>query len=113
MAYRQRWMFAQQQKPEEQIEEDLDRAEIYLERALLLHKNYRKHGISSDFDDNANTAKITLAEVYLQQKRYQSAMEFLSSILEQEEKEPSMSEAMRQHILKMSNHCHEQLEGKS
>ena len=113
MAYRQRWMLAQLQKPEEQRGEDLEKAAIYLERALLLHENYRKHGISSDFDDNANTAKITLAEVYLQQKRYQSAMEFLSSILDHEEKEPSMSEAMRQHILKMSDHCNQQLEGKS
>ena len=112
MAYRQRWMFAQQQKPDEQREEDIEIAASYLERALLLHKNYCKHGISSDFDDNANTAKITLAEVYLQQKRYHSAMEFLTSLHSQEEKEPSMSEAMILHISKLSDHCHEQLEGK-
>ncbi len=106
MAYRQRWMFAQQENNYEQDQSDIENATEYLERALLLYENYCKHGISSDFDDNANTARITLGEVYLQQERYDTAVEFLTSAM----KEPSLNEPMRQHISKLIGHTREQLE---
>ena len=120
-AYRQRYMFAQknQREPPGQgfsharDEDDLLRAASCLERALLLHENYRTHGISSDFEDNAITARLTLGEVYMQLERYGDAISCLSSIFEsssdETEKEPSpSSEAMRQHIAMLIDHCHHQ-----
>ena len=110
MAYRQRWMFAQQHKPREQHIEDLDKAANCLVHALLLHKNYYQHGISSDFGDKVSTARITLAEVYLQQERYETALEFLSSTFREENTKSSFSEATRQHLSKLVDHCHQQLQ---
>jgi hypothetical protein len=115
MAYRQRWMAAQkrqQSAPSKTTTEDLFSAAICLERALWLHEKYRRHGISSDFEDNATTARLTLGEVYIQLERFGDAIRCLSSIDKpnSEEAEASVSEAMQQHISKLIAHCHEQQE---
>ena len=106
MAYRQRWMFSQKHDTN-LYQDDVDNAANCLERALSLHEHYCNHGISSDFGDNANTARITLAEVYLQQEQYNKASGFLSSTLAEE---PSLSESMKQHVSKLIAECNQQLD---
>jgi len=114
MAHRQRWMFAQKhQRMEVNLRDrkDLSTAAECLERALLLHERYRQHGISSDFEDNATTARLTLGEVYMQLERYDDANVFLSSIIENysgHEAGNSVSEPMMQHINRLIDHCHKQ-----
>lgn len=82
---------------------------------MLLHENYRNHGISSDFEDNVTTARPTLGGVYAQLESYGDAISCLSSIIENsnapsdDETEPSpSSEAMRRHIERLIAHFQQQ-----
>ena len=133
-AYRQRWMFAQRthrmeflasssspsssfkssdpkdDQQQQQQREELCKAMEFLQRALFLHERYREFGISSDFDDNATIAMLTLGEVLMQLERYDDAIRCLSKV-ENNSHAPKkdIGNAMRQHINSLIAHCKEKV----
>jgi len=131
-AYRQRWMFAQRtQKMEllasssspssspmssdpkddqQQEGEELCKAIEFLQRALFLHQRYREYGISSDFDDNAALAMLTLGEVLMQLERYDDAIRCLSKVESNSRAaKRDIGDVMRQHINSLIAHCKEKI----
>ena len=121
-ARRQRWMFAQRTQRLQNGEEDeigeVTGASGFLERALVLHEHYKRHGISSDFGDKkAAAARLTLGEIYAQLERYNDAVECLTRIIEGFDSpgvdsdgggdDETVSEAMAKHVSGLIAHCQE------